>query len=368
MRALMHGNRTGVEVFSEKIIENIIKLDIKHEYVLFYSGFKRIDWSVFDWSKELSIIHTRIPNKILNILLALFSWPKLDSIIERKIAKRVEFFFMPDLRPVALKKAKLITVIHDLSFFRHPDFFSLKARIWHKLLNPGKIAEKSNKIIAVSEFTASELHNVLNIDPEKIRVIYEGPGSTKAVSDIYKMKVKKKYRINKPFFFFVSSLEPRKNINRLIDAFVQFSLKNKNFSLIIAGSRNEAIFKNVEFKSGHEIIFLGKISELEKSALLSLSYALVYPSIYEGFGLPVLESFSFGKPVIASRTGSLPEVVGEAGILINPLDTKEICQAMMQLSDPVQYEKLSAKISPHLAKFSWSKCAKNMIDYFSLSR
>lgn len=372
IRPLMNRGKSGVEVYLEKILAEIFtSASASSRYVLYCNGLKKINWSGFVWHQRAKIVQTRWPNKLFNLLIFLFQWPKIDVLIEKKIGRKVNVFFLPDLRPVALSVSKLISVFHDLSFLRFPLFFSARARLWHLLLQPKKIALKSVKIIAVSCFTASEISAAYGISEEKIKVIPEGPGSVEQVSPETLLITKNRYGLNDRFFVFVSSLEPRKNLLRIFAAFDLFRKKNSDYRLVLIGRGNSRIFQKVDLPSQPHFLYLGQLNDREKSAVISLSRGLVYPSLYEGFGLPVLESFFFGKPVIASLCGSLPEVTGRGGVLVDPLSVEEIANGFVLLTDETKYQKLQKKIPGQLAKFSWSKCAASTIEilrYFSFSK
>lgn len=368
IRALMHGHGTGVDVYCKKILEALFDLDRKNQYILYYNSWRDVPdiFPNISRYKNVGIIRTRIPNKILNASLWLFKWPYLDSLIK----KSVSIFFMPDLRPIALKKAPLITTFHDLSMIRYPEFFSMKTRMWHKIFSPKKIAQMSKKIMSVSQYTTQELHTLLAVPLKKIITSYEGPGVTKKNNNTqYRKKILKKYSIQKPYFVSLSSIEPRKNLTRLINAFKQFSVQNNDYQLVIIGRKNP-IFSEIQLDHNDQIIFTGYISDDEKSALLDEALCLVYPSLYEGFGLPVLESYIHNKPVIASNVTSLPEVVGPGGILCDPYDEISISEALTAMIDKKTYEKYQKNIKKHLQKFSWKHAAQDLLqvmDAISLS-
>lgn len=363
IRPLMNGGKSGVEVYLEKILTEIfVSASDCDRYVLYCNGLKKINWSRFAWHKKAQIVQTRWPNKIFNLLIFLFQWPKIDNLIAQKIGKKVKVFFLPDLRPVALSVSKLVSVFHDLSFLRFPHFFSARARLSHLLLQPKKIALRSAKIIAVSRFTASEIIEAYGISATKIKIIPEGPGSVEKVSQKILSLVKNRYGLNDRFFVFVSSLEPRKNLSRIFAAFNLFRSTNPDYRLVFIGRGNSRIFQKVDLPSQSHFLYLGQLNDLEKSAIISLSRGLVYPSLYEGFGLPILESYSFDKPVIASNCGSLPEVTGRGGVLVDPLSVESILKGFFSLVDEEKYRNLKKQIPAQLAKFSWSKCAKATIE------
>lgn len=368
VRALMHGKNTGVEVYCQKIIDNLlsIKNTNNYEFIFFYSGLFKKDWSKYNWSK--AVVHIRFPNKLLNIFLSIFSFPKIDRLLEKKIKKNISKIFLPDIRPIAIKNAELITVFHDLSFERFPEFFTFKTRFWHKILNPKHIANISNKIIAVSNFTARELETLYKISANKIQVIYEGPGITSSFSQAQEVKFIKKFNLKNPYFVFLSSIEPRKNLINSIEAFKIFKRKNSNFDFVILGTKNNKIFNNVNFIGGGGIRFLGEVTDIEKTVILKNSQALVYCSLYEGFGLPILEAYSCGLPVITSNNSATAEVCGKAAITVSAKNVKEIREAMFKIIKSEERKILIQNIPDSLKNFSWEKAAQKTLDYFSFSK
>lgn len=379
IRPLMHGHLTGVDIFTIETLKALFELDKENNYILYHNSFTSMQQNIPDFSMHSNVtqVRTKYPNKILNILLSFLNWPKIDELILKKLQKNknneiksIDFFLMPDPRPIALKKAKLLTVFHDLSFIRYPHFFSFYTGIWHKILRPKKIAQKSTHIISVSNFTKNEIIKCFKIAGEKISVIHEGQGTAHDLTIEQVNKTAHEFNLPKKYFLFISTLEPRKNLERLIKAYELFlkNPDNKDYKLIIIGKENAKIFRKVDIEISKNIIKLGFVGEESKLAILSKAHALVYPSLYEGFGLPILESFYYNKPVAASNISSIPEVAGDAAILFDPLDINEIKNSLEKLTHPKIYKNLQHKIPNQLSKFSWHKCAKQIHDHFSLAK
>lgn len=384
IRPLMGGKISGIEIYINNLIENLLSIDQVNTYILFANASSNQKAFLPKIkSKNLTIIQTRIPNKILNFLLIALQWPKLDKLILRHLDRnphlkpeslekdQIDLFFMPDLRPSALSKGvKKILTIHDLSFLHFPEFFSLKTRLWYKLINPQKEILSADKIIAVSNFTKKDILQKIDYKGQ-IQVIHQG------ISENFCQNVKtdtkhvlQKHHLQEPYLLFLSTIEPRKNVNRLVEAFNLYKKKDpqSKIKLVIAGKEDQKIFSKVKLEENKDVIFAGFIEENEKEALIKGATAFIYPSLFEGFGLPLLEAMKCGTPIITSNTSSMPEVINDAGILINPEDIEAISKAIEDIQKPEIQEKLKNKMKEQIKKFSWEKCAKETLDYFDFSK
>ncbi len=381
IRPLMGGRVSGVEIYIRNLLENIAKLDTENHYILFANAIKdQSSYFPHIHQENFTIIQTNIPNKLLNLLLFLFRWPKLDKLILGKLKKtdfskkrdldlvhaKIHIFFMPDLRPCALSQhVKKILTVHDIAFHHFPQFFRLKTRIWYLLMRPQREISESHTIIAVSNSTKKDLVEIYNISPEKIHVVYQGIEENfgNNIKEEIKKKVITKYRLPEKFFLSLCTIEPRKNILRLIEAFMLFKAKNpKNeIKLVLAGTKNKKIFKNVHFPYENEIILSGFVDEEDKAVLYAMAEAFVYPSLWEGFGLPLLEAMKCQTPIITSNNSSMKEIVEDSGILVNPESTGELALAMEKILDPALQAQLKTKMAEKIKNFSWQKCARETL-------
>ncbi len=373
IRPLMGGRVSGVEIYIRNLLEHIAKLDMENHYILFANAIKdQSEYFPNIHQKNFTIIQTHIPNKLLNLALFLFKWPKLDKLIIRKLKiDNVHIFFMPDLRPSALSpNVKKILTIHDLSFHHFPQFFRLKTRIWYYLMRPQKEISESQKIIAVSDCTKHDLVETWHVPPEKIHVIYQGIADSfgKNITEEDKKTVAAKYHLPAKFFLSLCTIEPRKNIPGLIKAFMLFKAKNpeNEIKLVLAGIKNKKIFKNVQFPYKNEIILSGFVDEKDKATLYVMAEAFLYPSLWEGFGLPLLEAMKCQTPIITSNNSSMEEIVGDCGLLINPENVDELSDAMQKILDPVLQVNLKTKMAEKIKNFSWKKCALETLKTISL--
>jgi glycosyltransferase involved in cell wall biosynthesis len=281
----------------------------------------------------------------------------------------VDLFHAPDfILPPLRRGTRSIVTIHDLSFVREPDsVMPGMSRHLNKWV-PWSVQQASH-VIAVSEATRQDLIELYQTPPEKISVLYHGVGPEfKPIREMACLNaVRQKYGLNDgPFILSVGTIQPRKNYQRLIQAFAKVDSKAM---LVIAGGtgwKNEAIFDEVNKLGLQERVrFPGFVAEVNLPALYSAATLVIYPSLYEGFGLPVLEALACGAPVIASNRSSLPEVVGEAGLLIDPYDIEGMAMAMRQLlEDSSLRARLSGAGQARAASFTWSKTATELVNLY----
>jgi glycosyltransferase involved in cell wall biosynthesis len=360
LRPLMVGKISGVEVYIVSMLKALFEADKENEYILWYNIFKEVDISHFPKDyPNVSIERTRIPNKLFNLSLNLLRWPKID----RFIGKGIDVLWVPDPRPAPVsKKCRKIVTFHDLSFEDFKYTFNLKTRCWHKIVNPKREAKEADKIIAVSQFTKAQLIDKYGISADKIEVIYES-ADLKPAKETFSA-IKKKYGLPDEYFLCLSTLEPRKNITGVIEAFLEWQESTQaSVSLVIAGKEHPRIFSDMKLQSHPNILLTGFVEEEDKALLYQHAMAFLYPSFYEGFGLPILEAMQCGTPVVTSDITSMPEVAGEAALLVNPSDKKELKNAIHSLyRDGELRESLIKKGLRQAENFSWKKAVQSFLE------
>jgi len=372
-RVLMDEYYSGVSEYAANLLNAIFALDSDNEYKLFYNSWENLDKRFKTWNRSnVKVIGSHIPNKIFNYLgQRIFSSPKIDRTLGG-----VDIFWSPHFNFTSLdKKTKRIITVHDLSFLRYPEFFSLRKNIWHQALGVKKILKEADIIVAVSENTKQDIVELVGIAPEKVRVIYSGNNVIKKEIEAKDFLIKN--NLTGRLALYLGTIEPRKNIAGLISAYNELRNKDKregsnkfsDLKLVLAGANgwknrniyaewNKSPYKN-------DIIFLGYISQKEKEILYASSAVFVYPSYYEGFGFPPLEAMTYGLPVICSNVSSLPEVVGEAALMINPFETGEITNALeIILSDEALRQSFIKKGYVRASMFTWEKTAQEYLKVF----
>ena len=252
-----------------------------------------------------------------------------------------------------------VTVIHDIIPITNPEWFSFQARNYYKYISPLSIRH-SKHLLTVSEQTKQEISKLFHIDPNKIDVVYN------ATSDFWKKDMNSESP-EFPFILGVSSLDPRKNLKRLVEAFCQ--LNNKELRLVIVGHKHKAFPDlNIHLKEEEEkrILFKGYLTDQELRLLYSRAELFVFPSLKEGFGIPPLEAMKCGCPVVASNIPSINEVCGDAVLYINPLDASSLARGMQQvLDDSVLKEKMVQKGNQRASLFNWDSTSHKIVALLS---
>jgi len=349
LRVLARGTRTGVEEYTINLLSELLSLESKINFKLFYNAYQKTQLN-YPWLSlsNVELKDFRIPNRFFFTTARYFNRPKIDNLL-----KGVDIYFNPHffVAPISQKCKKIIT-FHDLSFERYPGFFSWRKRIWQKFLMAAQQeAERASQIIAVSQSTKDDLINLYNIEPKKIKVIYSGVGE--------QFKNLESGILHKSTTNITNQYS---SIREIRGKFVNIS----DLKLVIAGTKGwlfQDIFKAVqESKYRRDIIFTGFIEEADKPYLYNSAELFVYPSFFEGFGFPPLEAMACGLPTIVSHTSSLPEVVGDGALMIDPYNIDELAWAMdMALTDNDLRERLIEKGITQAKKFFWEKCAQETL-------
>lgn len=277
--------------------------------------------------------------------------------IYKFMGKKMHVFFSPAHYIPRCCPFKTVVTIHDLSYLYFPDEF-LKKDLY-QLINWTKYAlKKSTHIIAVSKTTKKDIMHEYALPDEKITVIYNGYQHVKKLSTSHQS-----LSTNDPYFLYVGTIQPRKNLSLLITAFSQFHKTHPEFKLVLAGKKGwlyEDIFKQVNLTGIEDsIVFPGFVSEEEKNKLYTNASAFILPSLYEGFGIPILEAMAHNCPVLSSFSSSLPEVGGEACLYFDPKNSKDLVEKMEEIiSDKNLVKKLIASGKNRIEEFSWNQTGK----------
>jgi glycosyltransferase involved in cell wall biosynthesis len=270
-----------------------------------------------------------------------------------------------------LRRGKSLVTIHDLSFRRYPEGAEPNLRDYLDAAVPRGL-ERADLILADSENTRHDIIELFGVPPERVRVLYPGVDPAFRVIEDQQLlaAVKEAYRLDCPFILSVGTLEPRKNLITLLDAYAQLrASQGLEHKLVIVGGKGwlyDGIFRRVEGLSlREEITFLGFLPEEHLPAVYCLSDLLVFPSLYEGFGLPPLEAMACGTPVVTSNSSSLPEVVGDAGLMVSPDDTEALVETISEvLHDSKLREVLTASGLSRAAEFTWEAAGEKLLDIY----
>jgi glycosyltransferase involved in cell wall biosynthesis len=288
------------------------------------------------------------------------------------LLKPPDVLFVPAHVLPLVHPRKSVVTVHDLGYLHHPETHTGFARQYLDWSTPFS-AKAASRVITVSEETKASLIHHYNIEPDKVRVIYHGFDREHfhPVHDLVELnRVREKYNIgSNPYLFYVGTIQPRKNLVRLIEAFSNvvhdsnFDYPERSHLQLVLGGKagwlSEQVLEQTRKAGlGRQLNLAGYVADNDLPALMSGAEGLVLPSLYEGFGLPVLEALACGTPVVCSNAGSLPEVAGEAALFHHPMDTKAIEWNLRRLlTSPNLREELREKGFIQAAKFSWEKCA-----------
>ncbi|HXC03930.1 MAG TPA: glycosyltransferase family 1 protein, partial [Bacteroidia bacterium] len=276
-----------------------------------------------------------------------------------------DLFLSPDGYLPLSGKTKKLAVIHDLNFVHNPTDLPWMVRMYYNYFFP-RFAAKAKRIATVSRFSKSDLIQTYRTPAEKIDVVYNGadPGY-RPLPESEQKQTRVAYTQGHPYFLFVGSLHPRKNIGRLLQAFALFKQQadNGGMKLVLAGHKYwwtaelETIFKNLACKD--DVLFTGRVAQTELYKLVASATALTYIPTFEGFGIPVLEAMNCDVPVLASNTTSLPEVCGNAALLVDPYSTENIASGMNSIvSDNALRIKLTEAGRERRKVFTWDRTAE----------
>lgn len=274
-----------------------------------------------------------------------------------------DLYFSPDgFLPSGIKIPSIAT-IHDLNFEDEPSYLSPRVQAYYKKYMRLS-ANAASHILTVSDFSKKDLETRYQIASGKVTAVHNGP--QKKFENLRKMKVstQQRYGRNKPYFLFVGAQNPRKNMHRILAAFDALKSKtNLQHKLLFVGEKmrwDENINAAWEKMSHQEdVIFTGRLSTTELNKVYSAATALVFPSLHEGFGMPIIEAFAAHCPVITSTTTAMPEVAGNAALLVNPTETSAIEKAMQNLAESLPLrEELREKGAARAKDFKWNKVAK----------
>ncbi|MFI5149829.1 MAG: glycosyltransferase family 4 protein [Bacteroidia bacterium] len=361
-RLLIPGKMDGIGWFTYETLKRMTRSHPEHHFVF-----------VFDRDPDPGMIFS---DNITPLVLGpqarhpLLFWIWFEFSIGRLLRDlKPDLFLSTDGYLPLGGKTKKLAVIHDLNFAHNPAGLPWAVRTYYNYFFP-RFASKATRIATVSEFSKKDLTKTYAADPAKIDVVYNGADTAyKAIPEQEQKQIRERYTTNCPYFLFVGSLHPRKNIARLLQAFSDFKTKtgNTEIKLLIVGHRYwwtkelETVYRTIPHKE--EVIFTGRLPQDILYKVMASALALTYVPLFEGFGIPVLEAMNCDVPVIASNNTSLPEVCDEAALLADPFSVDSICSAMETIAqDEVLRKKLIEAGRKRRMDFSWDRTAQLLWD------
>lgn len=348
--ANLTSNRVGINQYAFELLHALYNLETPHIFVIYLK------------SKPMSDLPAERKNWHYRVIPfpKLWTQTRLPVDLFTHAPSPTVFFSMTHYAP-RWSPVPTVVAIMDLGFLSSPeqftpkDFNQLKSWTHYSVKN-------AKKIIAISKFTKEAIQKEYKRSPEDITVTHLSY-NTALFKPTKGPVVLEKYGITEPYILFLSSLKPSKNIERLVEAFSK--LKDTSYKLVIAGKKAwlfDQIFAKVKALGLEDrVIFTGFVDENEKPILMTHASAFVLPSLYEGFGIPVLEAMACGTPVVISRIASLPEVAGPAGIYVDPLDVESIASGLHTALGPKSSEFVKKGLK-RVQSFSWETCAKQTLD------
>lgn len=368
-RLLQHNKLEGIGRFMFETLKRITTAHPEHH---FYFIFDRPFHDDFIFAKNITPIIAGPPARHPFLFVYWLEFTVYDLLKKLK----VDLFLSCDGYLSLRSTVKQLAVIHDINFYHHPKDLPWLVRKYYNYYFP-KFAQKASRIATVSEFSKQDISKTYKIEKEKIDVVYNGcSDGFLPVNAETKALLEQKYSESNPYFIYVGSIQPRKNLHRLFKAFDIFKKQTKAaHKLIIAGQK---YFWNKEMRDSlqgcdykNDIIFLGRIDEKALHQLTAGAFAMVYVPLFEGFGIPLLEAMHCNIPVITSNVSSLPEVAGNAALYCNPLNEDEIASAMLNLYnndalkvDLIEKGKLRKAIFSWdtTADLLWKSCEKSLVN------
>jgi glycosyltransferase involved in cell wall biosynthesis len=356
--SLAHTYRgAGINRYIYNLLLNLALADQEHQYTVFL-GDRR-----FPPNPGLTLRTSWLPT---THPLVRIGWEQLVQpfvLWQEKIDLLHSLAFVTPL----LSPCPSVVTIYDLSFILFPKGFKYSKRLYLTLLTCPS-ARSAKRIITISESTKRDTVRLLGVSPEKVDVVY--CGVDKPFCPLPEREVasfRQKRGLPERIILFVGTIEPRKNVARLVEAYSR--LRDGQVKLVIGGARGwlyEEVFARVEeLELTGDVLFPGYIPPAELPLWYNAAELFVYPSLYEGFGLPPLEAMACGTPVITSNVSSLPEVVGEAGLTVDPMNSEGLAEAMNQvLSDGILRQSMREQGLARAGRFSWAKAAQETVEVY----
>lgn len=354
-------HRAGLGRYAQELTAALLAADTENQYVAFYHRPKD---AVIDPPLD------QVPHLTANLdtkpwrFSALLG--QLSHIAQDRMFPGIDLFHATDHLLPRLSRVKSVFTLHDLIFQLYPETHKPLNRWFLTLMMP-RFLQAAGAVIAVSEHTKRDAMDFYGIDEAKIHVIYEGVNSRFRPATVQAMtRVRQAYNLPAQFILSLGTIEPRKNLTSLLEAYRALRDRGSKLGLVIVGQKGwlyEDFFRRLrELGLENEVLFTGFVPDADLPAICSAAELFVFPSLYEGFGLPVLEAMACGAPVITSKASSLPEVAGDAALLVDPASVRELTAAMAGVLQNEELRlSLQAKGPRQAAGFSWEKAARETL-------
>lgn len=363
--ARMLGKGFGLARYVEQLVLHLEKIDTQNEYVLF---LKRDNWNAFEPQ-----------NKNFKKVLAPIAWYsfaeqlKFPKIIQKE---KLDIMHFPHFNVPLLYRGPYVITIHDLIMFHYPRseasthgplVYYIKDCVHRVVVRVG--LRRAKHVLVTSEFTKRDVFETLHVPMSKMTVTYQAPFESKTNQSGEDILLLKKYNITKPYLLYVGAAYPHKNIKGLLESWNIFQKKyGKDYELVLVGKENffYTQLKNTVFKQTSNFVYTGFVPDDELSFLYKNAQLYVFPSFYEGFGLPPLEAMTHGIAVVSSKRSCLPEVLGNAALYFDPENFEEMADIFFEvLKDPQKRLELAQNAAKLLPRYSWDTLAKETLGCYT---
>jgi len=355
----------GAAVYTYELARALAAVDSENEYVILARGRHFDDLAAS--RAGLRVLKVRAPSRLLRLLWeqTVLPWSARGG---RRL--RIDVLHSPHhTTPLVPCGCRRVVTIHDLTFFLLPERYPTTRRLYFQTMTRLS-ARVADAVIVPSEAVKGDVMRILGLPPERLFVIPEAAGPAFHPQDAVAVEaVRRRYGLEGPFLLSVGSLEPGKNRERLLQAFARLRTRGLKQTLVVAGQRAWRYEGEVPLARSlgltDSVRFLGHVPQADLPALYSAADLFVFPSLYEGFGLPALEAMACGTPVVASNVSALPEVVGDAALQVSPLDVEALAGAMERLlRDDRLRSDLRERGLERAARFSWEKAARQTVEVY----
>lgn len=356
IRSLSGSPITGVGTYLQGVLSGLatgaIGSSMEHEYVLWHTGMTPV---VLSGDKRI-VLHRRIPNKVLSALWSITHRPHFATLFPR-----IDFTWLPNLAVYPFRHSVPYGVtVHDLSFLHYPGWFSLKRRLWHRLVQVRGLLSQAQIIITVSESTRDSIkqffpelaQRTMHVIPPAISLVEENPDALRDVPDEY--------------IVYVGTLEPRKNVDAIIMAFKQIARAHPRLQLVLVGAFGWSVSSLVHtMRHEPRIKWLRYLSQTDKEQVYAKARVCIWPSFFEGYGFPPVEALARGVPVIVSYRTSLPQVLRDHAVYVNPYNAGELAKVLDEVLTAPQVPMVLGHLPEHIRKRTWVDVAHEYNQVFS---
>ncbi len=355
--------KVGVGVYACETFKRILTVNSKDDFYILLQDDDEEILKTFPKAHKILVPSNFFRIFIFRFLLEQIYIPYLCLKYKVKIIHSLHYSF-----PLLCFWVKRVVTIHDLTFFIYPEMHTFIKRYFFRVFII-LACRVTDAIICVSNSTKKDLFKYVSVVKAKVYVVPLAASILK-VNNLDISFVKEKFSIRKDYILFIGTLEPRKNVCNLLKSFGTTNHLLQNYQLVLVGKKGwyyQSIFDIIhQLGLDKSVIITGFVTEKEKYCLLSAASVFVYPSIYEGFGLPVLEAMSYGIPTVTSNVSSLPEVAGDAALLVNPNEIEELSHAIDHiLTNSSLQTEMRLRSIKQANKYSWEKTAKLTMEVYS---